>query len=70
LILDLRRVPQRKDISETIAWIERIVSSKFVRAFAENSLTGAEFRPIFEFKNPIKQSSEWRQLIVRGNAGA
>jgi len=70
LILDLRRVPQRKDISETIAWIEWIVSSKFVRAFAENSLTGAEFSPIFEFKNPIKQSSEWHQLIVRGKAGA
>jgi hypothetical protein len=69
LILDLRRVPQHKDISETIAWIEWIVSSKFVRAFAGNSLTGAEFKPIFEFKIPTKQSKEWYQLIVTGKAG-
>src|SRR5260370_2540255 len=69
LILDLRRVPQHKDISETIAWVEWVVSSKFVRTFAENKLTGAEFRPIFEFKNPTKQSKEWHQLRVTGKAG-
>jgi hypothetical protein len=69
LILDLRRVPQHKDISETIAWVEWIVSSKFVRIFAENKLTGAAFRPIFELKNPIKESSKWHQLWVTGKAG-
>lgn len=69
LILDLRRVPQHKDISETIAWVEWVVSSKFVRTFTENKLTGAEFRPIFEFKNPTKQSKDWHQLQVTGNAG-
>lgn len=69
LILDLRRVPQHKDISETIAWVEWVVSSKFVRTFTENKLTGAEFRPIFEFKNPTKQSKEWHQLRVTGKAG-
>lgn len=69
LILDLRRVPQHKDISETIAWVEWVVSSKFARTFTENMLTGAEFRPIFEFKNPTKQSLEWYQLRVTGKAG-
>jgi hypothetical protein len=69
LILDLRRVPQHKDISETIAWVEWIVSSKSVRTFKENKLAGAEFRPIFEFKNPTKQSRDWHQLRVTGKAG-
>jgi hypothetical protein len=69
LILDLRRVPQHKDVSETIAWVERVVSSNFVRTFTENKLTGAEFRPIFEFKNPTKQSKDWHQLRVTGKAG-
>ena len=69
LILDLRRVPQHKDISESIAWVEWVVSSNFVRTFTENNLTGAEFRPIFEFKNPTKQSKDWYQLWVTGRAG-
>jgi hypothetical protein len=70
LILDLRRVPQHKDISETIAWVEWVVSSKFVQTFAESKLTGAEFRPIFEFKNPTKQSREWHQLRITGKQGS
>jgi hypothetical protein len=69
LILDLRRVPQHKDISETITWVEWVVSSKFVRTFTENKLTGAEFRPIFDFTNPTKRSSESQQLWVTGKAG-
>lgn len=69
LILDLRRVPQHKDILETIAWVEWVVSSKFVRTFTDNKLTGAEFRPIFEFKNPTQRSRDWHQLRVTGNAG-
>jgi len=69
LVLDVRRVPSHKDISETIAWVEWIVSPKFARVFAENELTGAEFKPIFEFKNPTKHSPVWRQLCVTGHAG-
>ena len=69
LIIDTRRAPQHKDISETIAWVEWVVSSKFVRAITENKLTGAEFRPIFEFKNPTKQSRDWHQLRVTGKVG-
>lgn len=69
LILDLRRVPQQKDISETIARVEWAVSSKFARTFAESKLAGAEFRPIFDFKNPTRQSKEWHQFWITGNAG-
>lgn len=70
LILDLRPVPQHKDISETISWVEWVVSSKFVQTFKENNLTGAEFRPVFGLNNPTKRSKEWHQLKVTGNAGA
>jgi hypothetical protein len=69
LILDLRRVPQHKDISETIAWVEWVVSSNFVRTFTENKLTGADFRQIFEFNNPTRQSKDWYQLLATGKAG-
>ena len=62
-------MPQHKDISETIAWVEWIVSSKFVRAFTENRLTGADFRPIFDFRNPLKPSADWHQLRVTGTVG-
>jgi hypothetical protein len=70
LILDLRRVPQHKDISQTIAWVERVVSSKFVHTLTDNELVGAEFGPVFEFRNPTKRSKEWYQLRVTGRAGA
>lgn len=69
LILDLRRIPQHKDISETVAWVEWVVSSKFVQTFAENRLTGAEFLPVFDLRNPTKQAKEWYQLRVTGRAG-
>ncbi len=70
LILDLRRVPQEKDISETIAWVEWVVSSKFAQTFAQNGLTGAEFKPVFDLRNPIKRSDKWNQLRVTGAAGS
>ncbi len=70
LILDLRHVPQQKDISETIAWTEWVVSLGCVHIFTENRLSGAEFRPIFEFQTPTKRSEDWHQLCVTGRAGA
>lgn len=69
LILDLRRAPQGKDMAQTIAWTEWIVSSKFARGFREQHLTGAEFRPIFEFTFPTRQSGDWQQLWITGKAG-
>jgi hypothetical protein len=69
LILDLRRVPQHKDISESIAWVEWIVSSKFVKVFAESGLTGAEFLPVFDLRNPMQPVSQWYQLRITSSAG-
>jgi len=69
LALDLRRIPQHKDIHDTIALLEWVVSSKFVQLFIENGLTGAEFKPILNFKNPIKKSDEWFQLKITGMIG-
>ncbi len=69
LILDLRRVPQHKDISETIAWVEWVVSSRFVQTVTENQLTGAEFRPVFDLRNPTRPSAAWQQLRVASTVG-
>jgi hypothetical protein len=69
LALDLRRVPQHKDIHDTIALVEWVVSSRFVHLFTENGLKGAEFKPILNFKDPTKKSDEWYQLKVAGRAG-
>jgi hypothetical protein len=33
LILDVRRIPRYKDISQTVAWVEWVVSSKFASIF-------------------------------------
>jgi len=69
LALDLRRIPQHKDIHDTIALAEWVVSSKFVHLFLEHGLTGAEFKPILNFKDPAKKSDEWYQLVITGRAG-
>ncbi len=69
LILDLRQAPQQKDMAQTIAWVEWIVSSRFVRIFSERKLNGAEFRPILEFKHPTRKSKDWHQIWVTGRAG-
>lgn len=69
LILDLRHVPQGKDFAETIAWVEWVVSSGFVREFTKNDLSGAQCSPVFDLRNPTKRSQEWFQLKVTGKAG-
>jgi hypothetical protein len=69
LILDLKNVPRSKDIFETIARTEWIVSSKFEHTCLENHLTGADFRKLFDRRNLTKESIEWRQLWITGNAG-
>ena len=69
LALDLRRIPQHKDIHDTIALTEWVVSSNFVQLFMQNRLTGAEFKPILNFKNPIKKCDEWYQLKISGTIG-
>jgi hypothetical protein len=70
LVLDLRRVPQHKDISETIASVEWIISSRFAHTFAENEFRGAEFQPVFDLRSPLKRSDNWNQLKITGAAGS
>ncbi|MGA8035563.1 MAG: hypothetical protein WB985_06280 [Candidatus Acidiferrales bacterium] len=69
LSLDLRRVPQHKDIAQTVAWVEWVVSDKFVKLFQANQLTGAEFPPVFDSRKPTNSSVNWFQLKVTGSAG-
>src|SRR5262249_42070357 len=69
LILDLRRVPQHRDISETIAWVEWVVSSRFLHACTSKKITGAEYRPIVDARKPLGESKDWYQLRVSGAAG-
>ncbi len=58
LILNTKRVSRNKDIAQTIAG-EVVVSSRFVAAFKEQGLRGAEFRPVFHSGRKSTQSSEW-----------
>ncbi len=69
LVIDLRSVPQNKDLSQTIAWVEWIASSRLAQEFTRAELTGVEFRPVFDLRNPIKWAKEWYQLRVTGVAG-
>jgi hypothetical protein len=69
LVLDLRQAPQHQDVSVTIAWVGWVVSSRFVQTFTESKLTGADFQPIFDLRNPTKPSAGWRQLRFTGSAG-
>jgi hypothetical protein len=64
----VRRLPP-KDISESIARIEWVVSSRFVRAFVENGFSGAEFLPVLDGKKAPTPSRDWHQLRITGRAG-
>ncbi|MBZ4400412.1 MULTISPECIES: hypothetical protein [unclassified Myxococcus] len=63
LILNTRRVPKNKDIAQTIAG-EVVVSPRFVAAFQEHGLLGAEFRPVLHQGRKGPQPSELSQLVV------
>lgn len=64
LILNTRRAPKNKDIAQTIAG-EVVVSPRFVAAFQEHGLRGAEFRPVLHQGRKGPQPSEdLYQLVV------
>jgi hypothetical protein len=69
LALDLRHTPRSKDIFETIARTEWLVSAAFEQTYQAARLTGVDFKKVFDRRNPIKGSSEWRQLWITGNVG-
>jgi hypothetical protein len=60
---------ESEDICGTIALAEWVVSAKPVSLFARNRPTGAEFKPILNFKNAVNRSERWFQLRVTGMAG-
>ncbi|MCP3136460.1 hypothetical protein [Pyxidicoccus xibeiensis] len=62
LILNTTRVSKNKDIAQTIAG-EVIVSSRFVAAFQEHGLRGAEFRPVLHRGRNATRPSEWYQPV-------
>ena len=63
LILDTKRIPKSKDIAQTIAG-EVVVSSRFVAAFKEHGLRGAEFRPVLHKGRKGPQPSDWYQPLI------
>jgi hypothetical protein len=63
LILNTNRAPKNKDIAQTIAG-EVVVSQRFVDAFQEHRLRGAEFRPVLHKGRKGPQPSELYQLVV------
>ncbi|MBZ4420739.1 hypothetical protein [Myxococcus sp. RHSTA-1-4] len=62
LILNTKRIPKSKDIAQSIAG-EVVVSSRFVAAFKEHGLRGAEFRPVFHNGRKGPQPSEWYRPV-------
>jgi hypothetical protein len=65
LILNTNRISKNKDIAQTIAG-EVIVSSRFVAAFKEHGLRGAEFRPVMHNGRSGPRPSEWFQPLPTG----
>ncbi len=63
LILNTNRISKNKDIAQTIAG-EVIVSSRFVAAFKEHGLRGAEFRPVLHRGRTGARPSEWFQPLI------
>ncbi len=63
LILNTNRISKSKDIAQTIAG-EVIVSSRFVAAFKEHGLRGAEFRPVLHRGRTGARPSEWFQPLI------
>ncbi len=63
LILNTNRAPKNKDIAQTIAG-EVVVSQRFVDAFREHGLSGAEFRPVLHKGRKGLLPSELYQLVV------
>lgn len=62
LILNTKRVSASKDIAQTIAG-EVVVSSRFVAAFQEHGLRGAEFRPVLHAGRKSPRPSEWYRPV-------
>jgi hypothetical protein len=63
LFLPWRRIPQRRDISETIAG-EMVISRRAVELFKKHRITGALFKPIRSSPASSAESPDWFQLFA------
>ncbi|MBZ4395482.1 hypothetical protein [Myxococcus sp. AS-1-15] len=63
LILDTRRIAKDRDFAKTLAG-EVVVSSRFVDAFQEAGLRGAEFRPVLHLGGKPSRQPEWYQPVT------
>lgn len=63
LFLPWKRIPQRRDISETIAG-EIVMSRRVVELFKKHGITGARFVPVRSRPAASAESKEWFQLFT------
>ena len=63
LILDVKRIPKRKDISRTIAG-EIVVSRQTAEFFKQQEISGVTFGPVWRNRRG-DVSEDWFQLIVQ-----
>lgn len=64
LFLNLKRIPNSKDISRTISG-EIVVSARLVELFKQRRITGAEFRPVLQKSTSSPVSKDWFSLNVQ-----
>lgn len=63
LFLTWKRIPQRKDISTTIAG-EIVVSHRVVEIFKKHGISGARFAPVRSRPASSAEAKEWFQLFL------
>lgn len=69
LFLDLQQVPQKVDISRTIA-DELVVSEKLTNILRHNNIIGCELKTVRPFNlSDVDKHSGWEQLMITENAG-
>jgi len=64
LTLDLGRVPKGKDVAQSIARDEWIVSERLVSLMREHGMTGAEYEPVKSAKKRREGSPTWFRLNI------
>lgn len=64
---DLRRVPKGKDLVQTIAGDEWILSARLAEAIGQHRITGAELRPVACSGRLPSAAPLWYQLAVTSN---
>lgn len=61
---DMRRVPKGKDLAQTIAGDEWLVSARMAEAISRHRVAGAELRPVSYTGRLPGATSHWYQLVA------